>query len=100
MSVRKRPGGGGGWEQSAVGVTAAQVRALLEPTGRDRSLVLLEGRTHVVATSSLSSPRYGGAIEVVSGRDLADALPSGPPAEQDLEALAARLESVIAHLGA
>ncbi|MEU3778435.1 hypothetical protein AB0F11_35595 [Streptomyces sp. NPDC032472] len=82
-------------------VTPDQVRALLDPAGRDHSLVLLEGRTEVVPTARLTSPRYAGAVEVVSGRDLADALgSSGSPAAEDLDALTARLDTAITALGA
>ncbi|MEW2418478.1 hypothetical protein AB0953_33025 [Streptomyces sp. NPDC046866] len=82
-------------------VTRDQVRALLDPAGRDHSLVLLEGRTEVVPTGGLTSPRYAGAVEVVAGRDLVDALgSSGAPAEEDLDALAARLDAEITALGA
>ncbi|MCB5178213.1 hypothetical protein [Streptomyces antimicrobicus] len=81
-------------------VTRDQVRALLEPAGEDRSLVVLEGRTEVVATALLTSPGYAGAIEIASGRDLAGTLPSGAPSEHDLDALAARLRSVVVALGA
>ncbi|MEW2135651.1 hypothetical protein AB0892_03420 [Streptomyces sp. NPDC005409] len=81
-------------------VTRAQVRALLDPSGEDHSLVLLEGRTEVVPSARLTSEPYSGAVEIVSGRDLAATLPSDTPSEQDLDALASRLDTAITHLGA
>jgi hypothetical protein len=83
-----------------VAVTRAQVRALLDQSGGNNSLVLLEGRTEVVASDRLTSEPYRGAVEIASGRDLAATLPSGPRTEQDIDALASRLDSAITHLGA
>ncbi|MET9375353.1 hypothetical protein ACFYV5_05135 [Streptomyces sp. NPDC003035] len=81
-------------------VTRAQVRALLDRSGGNNSLVLLEGRTEVVPSDRLASEPYRGAVEIASGRDLAATLPSGPPTEQDIDALASRLDTAITHLGA
>ncbi|MFC8269464.1 hypothetical protein ACFUIZ_27660 [Streptomyces cinereoruber] len=81
-------------------VTRAQVRALLDQSGENNSLVLLEGRVEVVPSDRLASEPYDGAVEIVSGRDLATTLPPGPPTEQDMDALALRLETAITHLGA
>ncbi|WP_309056323.1 hypothetical protein [Streptomyces sp.] len=81
-------------------VTRAQVRALLDPSGENRSLVLLEGRTEVVPSDRLASEPYRGAMEITSGRELAATLPSGTPTEQDIDAVASRLGSAITHLGA
>ncbi|MGW0364560.1 hypothetical protein [Streptomyces sp. NPDC002990] len=81
-------------------VTREQVRALLDQSGENHSLVMIEGRTEVVPAARLASDAYAGAVEVASGRDLAATLPPGPPAEQDLDALASRLDTAIAELGA
>ncbi|MEU9144148.1 hypothetical protein [Streptomyces sp. NPDC048349] len=81
-------------------VTRAQVRALLDQSGENHSLVLLEGRTEVVPSDRLASEPYAGAVEIASGRDLAAGLPTGTPTEQDIDALASRLDSAITNLGA
>ncbi|MET9323555.1 hypothetical protein ABZX75_25690 [Streptomyces sp. NPDC003038] len=81
-------------------VTREQVRALLDQSGENHSLVMIEGRTEVVPAARLASDHYAGAVEVASGRDLAAALAPGPPTEQDLDALASRLDTAIAELGA
>lgn len=81
-------------------VTRAQVRALLDQSGEDHSLVLLGGRTEVVPSDRLASEPYSGALEITSGRDLQATLPSGTPTDQDIDSLASRLDTVITHLGA
>jgi len=81
-------------------ITADHVRELLRSPDRDPRLVLLEGRVRVVTAEEAGTDRYRGAVEVVSRDDLADRLGPGEPTERDLESLAARLEAVVAELGA
>ncbi|MGW7438750.1 hypothetical protein [Streptomyces sp. NPDC054849] len=81
-------------------VTREQVRALLDQSRENHSLVLLEGRTEVVPSDRLASEPYAGAVEIASGRDLAATSASGTPTDRDIDALASRLNSAIAHLGA
>ncbi|MCI0385034.1 hypothetical protein [Streptomyces sp. CNQ085] len=80
-------------------ITAQHVRELLSSSDPDPLLVLLEGRPRVVSAAEAGGDRYRGAVEVVSRDDLAAGLGPGTLSEQELEALASRLESVVSELG-
>ncbi|MEV6613225.1 hypothetical protein AB0N31_04960 [Streptomyces sp. NPDC051051] len=80
-------------------ITRDHVRELLASRDDGSTLVVLEGRARVVPAGELGSQRYAGALEVMSGEDLTRQAGQGPYSEQDLDALAARLETVISHLG-
>ncbi|GAA2410722.1 hypothetical protein GCM10010420_44390 [Streptomyces glaucosporus] len=81
-------------------ITAEHVRELLRSPDRDPRLVLLEGRARVVSAEEAGTDRWRGAVEVVSRDDLRGRLGPGEPSEGELESLAARLEAVVAELGA
>ncbi|MGW7441618.1 hypothetical protein [Streptomyces sp. NPDC054849] len=85
---------------SAVAVSPEQVRMLLDPAGQDSCLVLIEGRTEVVPAAQVATDRYKGAVEVATGRDMADLVGSTAVTEEDVSALAARLQAMVAQLGA
>ncbi|GAA2433890.1 hypothetical protein [Streptomyces macrosporus] len=81
-------------------ITAEHVRELLRSPDRDPRLVLLEGRARVVSAEEAGTDRLRGAVEVVSRDDLAGRFGPGEPSDGDLETVAARLEAVVAELGA
>lgn len=80
-------------------ITAQHVRELLSSSDPDPRLVLLEGRPRVVPAAEADADHYRGAVEVVSRDDLAARIGPGTPSEQELEALASRLQSVVSELG-
>ncbi len=81
-------------------ITRDQVRELLGARGSKSTLVLLEGHARVVAAEELGSERYAGAVDVISGEELARTVGPGVPSEQDLDALAATLNTLVSKLGA
>ncbi|MFD3549623.1 hypothetical protein ACFWUW_29235 [Streptomyces sp. NPDC058655] len=85
---------------SAVAVSPEQVPMLLDPAGQDSCLVLIEGRTEVVPAAQAATDRYEGAVQVATGRDLADLVGSTAVTPEDMSALAARLQAMAAQLGA
>ncbi|MFH0241240.1 hypothetical protein ACGRHY_02095 [Streptomyces sp. HK10] len=80
-------------------ITAQHVRELLSSSDPDPRLVLLEGRPRVVPAAEAGAGRYSGAVEVVSRDDLTARTGPGTPSEQELEALASRLQAVVSELG-
>ncbi|MHC3467771.1 hypothetical protein ACYF6T_03565 [Streptomyces sp. 7R007] len=81
-------------------VTRDHVRQLLAPGGGSATLVVLEGRAEVIDAGELDSDRYAGAVDVVSGEELARRAGSDLPAGQDLDALTGVLNTMVAKLGA
>ncbi|MEU6894755.1 hypothetical protein ABZ934_23655 [Streptomyces sp. NPDC046557] len=80
-------------------VTPDQVRALLSAPD-DWTLVLIEGHAEVVPSTGPAARRSAGALEVASGRDVAHLAGAGPATEDDVVALASRLSTMVAQLGA
>ncbi|MEU9556489.1 hypothetical protein [Streptomyces fumanus] len=81
-------------------VTREQVRELLEAGDDGSTLVVVEGRAQVVSAADLRTDRYAGALEVVSGEELARQATPGDRSEGQLDALAATLNTMVAKLGA
>lgn len=81
-------------------VTREHVRELLEARDDGRTLVVLEGRAHVVPADDLGADRYAGALEVVSGAELVRQATPGTRSERELDALAATLNTMVSKLGA
>jgi hypothetical protein len=79
-------------------ISTDDVRRLLKSDVADSVLVLVEGRTEVIAASQLASEQYRGALEVVSRDDLVKRL-GDAPSEHDLAEQAALLDSAISELG-
>jgi hypothetical protein len=81
-------------------VTPDHVRELLTARQDAPTLVVLEGRAQVIAAEDVTAGRYAGAIEVMSGEELARQVGPDAPSEQDLDALAATLNTMVSKLGA
>ncbi|MFE7855467.1 hypothetical protein [Streptomyces sp. NPDC057403] len=81
-------------------VTRDHVRALLAEREEPATLVLVEGRAEVVTVEERTSVRYAGAMDVISGEDLARRAGTRAPAEQDLEALVGMVNTLVGKLGA
>ena len=74
------------------------MRRLLQSDEPDSVLVLVEGRTEVIAARRLASEAYRGALEVVSSDELVKRL-GAAPSEHDLGEQAALLDSAISEMG-
>ncbi|WP_458247428.1 hypothetical protein [Streptomyces sp. MAI_2237] len=81
-------------------VTHDPVRALLAAREEAATLVLVEGRAEVVTVEERTSDRYSGAMDVISGEDLARRAGTRAPGEQDLEALVGMVNTLVGKLGA
>jgi hypothetical protein len=62
-------------------------------------LVVLRGRARVVPVDDLRSGGCRGAVEVVSGQDLAEQFGAGEPSGADLDRVASTIEAMVAELG-
>ncbi|MCH5677234.1 hypothetical protein [Streptomyces gilvus] len=81
-------------------VTRDHVRELLAAREDSATLVLLEGRARVIAAAERNTDWYAGAVEVMSGAELADRIGTDSPSERELDVLAGTLNTMVAHLGA
>jgi hypothetical protein len=79
-------------------ISTDDVRRLLQSDVANSVLVLVEGRTEVIAASGLASEQYRGALEVVFRDDLVKRL-GDAPSEHDLAEQAALLDTAISELG-
>ncbi|MFF7857454.1 hypothetical protein [Streptomyces sp. NPDC007904] len=80
-------------------VTPDHLRELLgAPT--PSVLALLEGRAQVLTAEELRSDRYAGALEIITGEELGRRIATDSPSDQDLDGLAATLNSTVTKLGA
>jgi hypothetical protein len=79
-------------------ISTDDVRRLLKSDEPDSVLVLVEGRTEVIAARRLASEAYRGALEVVSRDELVKRL-GAAPSEHDLAEQAALLDSAISEMG-
>ncbi|MBW8792198.1 MAG: hypothetical protein JF597_00910 [Streptomyces sp.] len=80
-------------------VTRDHVRELLAAPDSS-TLVVLEGRAQVIATDETDSDRYAGAMDILSGEELARRIDTDPPTDRELDALAGTLNTMVAKLGA
>ncbi|MGW0161736.1 hypothetical protein ACWDUN_20745 [Mycobacterium sp. NPDC003323] len=80
-------------------ISPDDVRRLLASTDADALLVLIEGRTAVIAGAELDSDEYRGALTCASRRQLIDTLGSAEPTEHELAEQAAALDATIGNLG-
>lgn len=81
-------------------VSVDDVRRLLATDVADAVLVLLQGHTDVIPAAQLESDDYRGALRIVSRADLISRAHGAQMPEQQMEEEAARLDSMIANLGA
>jgi hypothetical protein len=79
-------------------ISTDDIRRLLQADGPDTVLVLVEGRTEVIAAGQLGSEQYRGALEVITRDDLAKRL-GDAPSEHDFAEQAALLDSAVNELG-
>ncbi|MFI5675519.1 hypothetical protein [Streptomyces cellulosae] len=81
-------------------ITPEHIHALLTSDVDDPKLILAAGAVVVVPASALGTERYQGALEVISRRDLVAQLGTDVPSRQELEPIAARLDTAATQLGA
>ncbi|WP_102145335.1 hypothetical protein [Mycobacterium hubeiense] len=79
-------------------ISTDDVRRLLQAEERGAVLVLVEGRTEVIAAGRLASEQYRGALEVISRDELVKRV-GADPSEHELAEQAAILDSAISELG-
>jgi hypothetical protein len=79
-------------------ISTDDMRRLLQSDVPGSVLVLVEGRTEVVAASRLASEQYRGALEVISRDDLVKRV-GDAPAEHDVAEQAALLDMAVNELG-
>ncbi len=83
-------------------ITAETVRELLTSRAHEPTLVLHNGTTSVVPAADLQEGSHPGAVVVTSRGDLrgiAGDIDVDHPSEQDLRALAQRLDTAVSKLG-
>ncbi len=79
-------------------VESAQVRQLLDADD-DAVLVLLEGRTEVLAADELSDDAHRGALRIISRADLLERAGTATPSDAELAEIAAALDVETTELG-
>jgi hypothetical protein len=65
----------------------------------DAVLVLIEGRTEVIAQAETDSPQYRGALQIVSRSDLIKRTGGADISDHELAEQAALLDSTVSELG-
>jgi hypothetical protein len=80
-------------------ISADDVRQLLEDERPDAVLVLLAGRTEVIAQSESGSEAYRGALQVISRDDLLQRIGATDLSDRTLVEQAAILDSTVSELG-
>ncbi|MFJ6386937.1 hypothetical protein ACIQJT_04950 [Streptomyces sp. NPDC091972] len=81
-------------------VTRDHVRELLAARGDSATLVLLEGRAQVIAAAERNTDLYAGALDIMSGEELARRIGTDSPTDGELDVLAGTLNTMVANLGA
>jgi hypothetical protein len=81
-------------------VTPDHVRELLASREDTATLVLLEGRARVIAAAERNTDWYAGAVDVMSGEELARRIGTDHPSDHELDMLAGTLNTMVAQLGA
>jgi putative membrane protein len=88
------------WKGSTDMITPEHIHALLTSDADDPRLILAAGAVGVVPASALGTGPYRGALEIISREDLVAQLSTDVPSRQELEPIAARLDTAVTHLGA
>ena len=79
-------------------IRAEHVARLLRTEDGDPVLIVHEGRADVVARTALDDPRYEGALHLADRGDLAS-VRGEDPSDEEIEALARRLDTAVRNLG-
>jgi hypothetical protein len=79
-------------------ISTDDVRRLFRSDEADSVLVLVEGRTDVIAASRLASEEYRGALEVISRDELVKRV-GDTPSDHELAEQAALLDITVNELG-
>lgn len=79
-------------------VRAEHVARLLRTEDGDPVMIVHRGRVDVVPESALDEPPYEGALRLVDRDDL-DAGRDGDPTDEEIEAIAQRLDTAVSNLG-
>jgi NADH dehydrogenase len=79
-------------------ISADDVKRLLQAQD-DAVLVLIEGRTEVIAQAETDSSQYRGALEVVSRRELVKRSGGVDLSEHEIAEQAALLDATVSELG-
>jgi hypothetical protein len=80
-------------------ISVDDVKRLLEVSDPDAVLVLIEGRTEVIAQRETDSPEYLGALQVISRDDLIRQVGGDELSDHELAEQAARLDATVSELG-
>jgi hypothetical protein len=80
-------------------ISADDVRQLLQDENPDAVLVVLEGRTAVIAQSESDTPQYRGALQVITRDDLLQRIGAADLSDRVIEEQAAILDTTVAELG-
>ena len=80
-------------------ITADHLRELLDSDEEDATLVLVRGEVQVVAASELESAGQRGALAIASRRELLEQAGDQQLSGDQLEQLAANLQSRVRNLG-
>jgi hypothetical protein len=80
-------------------ISSGDVRRLLDSELKDAILVLVEGRTAVIAAGQLASEQYRGALEVVTREDLVSRLGGTEASDHEVAEQAASLDTAVSELG-
>jgi Cytochrome P450 len=79
-------------------ISADDVRTLLA-TDPDAVLVIVEGRAAVISSKDVESPRYRGALQVVTRDELVDRVGDAELSARELGELAADLDTAVSEMG-
>ena len=80
-------------------ISADDVRQLLQDETDDAVLVVIEGRTEVIAQGDSESPQYNGALQVISRDDLLQRIGAQDLSDRVFEEQAAILDATVSELG-
>jgi hypothetical protein len=80
-------------------ISVTDVRRLLGSRDPEAVLVLIEGRTEVVAARELGSERYRGALRVISRPDLIEQAGGEELSDHEVAEQAAILDTEVSELG-
>jgi hypothetical protein len=80
-------------------ISADDIRRLLEDEQADALLVLVEGRSEVISQHETDSPRYRGALQVITRDDLLHRIGGSDLSDRVIEEQATILDATVSELG-